>query len=122
MIPSSALLERRRGVELDRVLHGRLEAVPLVGQDVEQDRPVHRLDLLEVAAQALQVVAVDRAEVGEAQLLEEHAVVERGLDGVLELLEPALGVLADQRDAGQERSSPACSSRCRSVDIRARSR
>ena len=48
MIPSSACLERRRGVELDRVLHGRLEPVPLVGQDVEQDRAFHRLDLLEV--------------------------------------------------------------------------
>ena len=72
MIPSSALLERRGGVELDRVLLGRLEAVPLVGQDVEQDRPVHLLDLLQVRAERLEVVAVDRAEVGEAQLLEEH--------------------------------------------------
>ena len=42
------LLKRRRGVELDRVFHRRLEAVPLVGQDVEQDRPVQRLDPLEI--------------------------------------------------------------------------
>ncbi len=39
--PVARLLERGGGVELDRVFHGRLEAVPLVGQDVEQDRPVH---------------------------------------------------------------------------------
>ena len=93
-------------MELDRVLHGRLEAVPLVGQDVQQDRPLDRLDPLEVAAQRLQVVAVDRPEVDEPQLLEEHAMVERGLDRVLELLKPALGVLADQRDVRQERFDP----------------
>ncbi len=66
MIPPSALVNGRGSVELDRVLDGRLKAVPLVGQDVEQDRPVHRLDLLKVRADRLQVVAVDRTKVGEA--------------------------------------------------------
>ena len=104
--PVARLLKRGGGVELDRVFHRRLEAVPLVGQDVEQDRPIHRLDPLEVAAQGLEVVAVDRPQVDEPQLLEEHPVVQRGLDRVLELLEPALGVLADQGNIGQERFDP----------------
>ena len=51
-------------------------------------------------------MAVDRPQVDEPELLEEHSVVERGLDRVLELLEPALGVLADQGDVGQERLDP----------------
>ena len=100
------LLKRGGGVELDRVFHGRLEAVPLVGQDVEQDRPIERLDALEIDAQGLEVVAVDRPQVDEPQLLEEHPVVQRGLDGVFEVLEPALGVFADQGDVGQERLDP----------------
>ena len=51
--PLLGLLERVRRVELHRILHGRLEAVALVGQDVEQDRPAHRLDPLQVRPQAL---------------------------------------------------------------------
>ena len=45
-------------------------------------------------------------EVGEAQLLEQHPAVERGLDGVLHLLEPAVGLVADQRDRRQELAEP----------------
>ena len=104
--PVARLLKRRGRVELDRVFHGRLEAVPLVGQDVQQDRPVERLDALEVDAQRLQVVPVDRPQVDKPQLLEEHSVVQRGLDRVFELLKPALGVFADQGDVGQERFDP----------------
>ncbi len=99
-------LEGGGGVVLDRVFDGRLEPVPLVGQDVEQDRAVHRLDLLEVRPQGLEVVAVDRADVGEAELFEEHAAVDRGLDRVLHLLEPAISLVADQRDRRQELADP----------------
>ena len=99
-------LEGGGGVVLDRVLDGRLEPVPLAGQDVEQDRPVQRLDLLQVAAQGLQVVAVDRPDVGEAHLLEEHPAVQRRLQRVLHLLEPAVGLVADQRDRRQELADP----------------
>ena len=93
-------------MELDRVLHRRLEAVSLVGQDVEQDRAFHRLDPLEIAAEHLEVVAVDRPEVDETQLFEEHPVVERGLDRRPSLLEPAVDVLADQGDIGQQPLDP----------------
>ena len=114
MIPSSAVWNGAGAWNLTGSFIGRLEPVPLVGQDVEQDRPVHRLDLLQVGAQGPQVVAVDRADVGEAELLEEHPAVERRLDRVLHLLEPAVGLVADQRDRRAGACGPCGSSRCRS--------
>ena len=50
-----------------------------------------------------QVVAVDRADVAEAELLEEHAAVQAGLDAVLELRQEPLDRVADQRHLVEQR-------------------
>ncbi len=55
---------------------------PFCGQDVQQHRSLLVLHVAQPAAQRGQVVAVDRAEVAEAQLLEEHAAGEEGLEAV----------------------------------------
>ncbi len=106
MIPSSTRWNGAGAWYLTGSLTAGSEPVPLVGQDVEQHRAVHRLDLVEIGPECLEVVAVDRADVGEAELLEEHAAVDRGLDRVLHLLEPAIGLVADQRDRRQELADP----------------
>ena len=67
------------------------DAVPLFGEHVQQDRALLRLQVAEDLAQAGQVVAVDRADVAEAELLEEHAAREERLEPVADLLERRLG-------------------------------
>jgi len=66
-------------------------------------------------------VAVDRAEVGEAQILEEHPPWNDAFDRVLELLEPLLSLVAHQ---GIERTlfDPLCSQRSYAGAIRSLSR
>ena len=54
------------------------DALALDGQDVDQDRAFEALDVPEGVEQALDVVAVHRADVGEAHLLEEQAGVGGG--------------------------------------------
>ena len=87
-------LELRRRVEEHRVLGGRLEAVALFGDDVQQDRALGRFDHPQVLAQQADVVAVDRAEVAEAEVLEQHAAVQAGLGGFLELRQEPLDRIA----------------------------
>ena len=76
------LLEDRRRVVRHRVVAGLRHAVALVGQHVQQDRAVLVLDVAQPAAQRRQIVAVDRAEVAEAQFLEQHAAGEERLQAV----------------------------------------
>ena len=69
-------LERRRRVEEHRIVGRRLEAVSLFGHDVQQHRPFDVLDHSQILAQQADVVAVDRTEVAEAEILEQHAAVQ----------------------------------------------
>ena len=59
------------------------------------------------------VVAVDRADVAEAQLLEQHAAVQAGLDRFLELAEKPLDRIAQQRHLVQDLRRLRSSVRCR---------
>jgi hypothetical protein len=47
------------------------------------------------------IVPVDRAEVAEAEFLEEHPVLEECLQPIAELLQGRVGHLADHRDVVQ---------------------
>ena len=67
------LLEDRRRVVRHRIGAGLRHAVALGRQDVQQHRALLILHVAQPAAQRRQIVAVDRAEVAEAQLLEQHA-------------------------------------------------
>jgi hypothetical protein len=111
MIPSSDLLEGAGAWYLTGRASAGANPRPLSVRTCSRTGPVHRLDLLQVVPQRPQVVAVDRAEVGEAQLLEEHPAVQRRLDGVLELLEHAVG--RRRRPGGWPAGAcaPTCSSR-----------
>ncbi len=93
------LLEDRRRVVRHRVGAGLRDAVALLGQDVQQHRAFLVLDVAQPAAQRRQVVAVDRAEVAEAQLLEQHAAGQERLQAVLDLLDGLRGHAADERNA-----------------------
>ena len=77
-------MERGRGVERRRVFGGGLEAVPLFRHHMQKHRPgiLHHLQIL---LQLPDVVAVDRADVAETKVLENHAAQQAGLEGVLAL-------------------------------------
>ena len=89
--------EGARRVKVHRVVGGRLKAVTLFGHHVQQHRAGHILDHRQVLAQLRNAVAVDRADVAEAELLEEHAAVQAGLDRFLDLRQEPLGRVAQQR-------------------------
>ena len=92
MLPSGpTLFEHRRRVISHRIVACLRHALALYGEDVQQHRAGYVLHIVEPVAQRRQVVAVDRADVVEAEFLEEHAAGEQGLDGVANVLE---GVVA----------------------------
>ena len=76
-------LERRGRVEEDRVFLGRLEAMPLLSEHVQEDGPLLVLDQFEVADQVCQRMPLDGAEVPHAHRFEERAAVERRFQRVL---------------------------------------
>ena len=67
------------------VVLGRRVPAPLLGEHVDQDRPVGRqLDrVVERVLHLLDVVPVERSDVAETEILEEHAAQQAGLQGVL---------------------------------------
>ena len=97
------LHEDRRRVEVTGIFGRRLEAVPLLGDHVQQDGSVQILDHLQVLAQQADVVPVDRPEVAEAQVLEQHAAVQPGLDP---FLRSAPGIVRPDRPAPASCSGP----------------
>ena len=106
VVPAAAALrgavaevERAGAVEGVRVRLGRLVALALDGLHVHHDRAARVDGLADALAQRVHVVAVDDADVGEAQLLEEHARHEQRLHRLLDVLAEAVGLLADGRDA-----------------------
>ncbi len=82
---AAAAHEPLHAVVLPRVELGDGDALPLGGQNVEENRPLHHLHPLEDRDQLAEVVAVDRAEVAEAEVLEEHARREEALQAFLHL-------------------------------------
>ena len=88
--------EGGRRVKVNRIFGGRLETVSFFGHDVQQHRARHVLDHGQILAQLLDVVAVDRADVAEVELLEQHAAVQAGFDRFLDLGQESLGRIAEQ--------------------------
>ena len=80
---------------LEPALLGGLEALALDGLDVDDDRPVGGERGLERAAQGADVVAVDRPDVGEVELLEQQARRGVGLDRRLDLRAEPLDLAAE---------------------------
>ena len=70
---------------------------PLSVKTCSSTGPGWSLTVAQPAAQRRQVVAVDRADVAEAQLLEEHAAGEQRLEAVADLVERLVGHAADER-------------------------
>ena len=105
------------------IFGGRLEAVPLLRHHVQQHRPLDLPDHGQILLQLADVVAVDRADVAEAQFLEEHAAHQAGLDRVFDLREEPLHRVADHRHAvehllhfGLQAGVEVCSCAARSSD------
>jgi hypothetical protein len=73
-------------VVADRVGLGELVAVALLGDDVEELRAFQVAQVLERRDQRIEVVAVDRADVVEAELLEDRARHDHALGVLLEAL------------------------------------
>ena len=94
-------LELRRRVEQHRIFRRRLEAVALFRDHVQQHRPFDVAHHPQVLAQQADVVPVDRAEVAQAQVLEQHAAVQAGLGRFLELRQEPLDRIAQQRHLAQ---------------------
>jgi len=93
-------MERAGAVELVGTLLGGLVPFALDRLHVHEHRPGRVDRLADSLAQRPDVVSVDDAEVGEAQLLEEHAGDDERLHGLLEVLAQRVGPLADGGDAG----------------------
>jgi len=81
-------------VEQGRVFFGRLVALTLFGQHMDQHRALVLLHLFQGFHQHGQVVAVDRAEVFEPEGFEEHAGGEENLEGFLQFFGQVQQVLA----------------------------
>ena len=84
----------RRGV-----LGGGRKAVPLLRHHVQQHRSLQTADHVQILLQLADVVSVDRSDVAEAEVLEEHPSDQPGLDGVLHLREEPLDRIADHGHA-----------------------
>ena len=84
-------------VPLDRILLGRLVALPLLGDQVNQHRAAHPADPPQRVDHRVDVVSVERPEVAEPQLLEEHAGNEEVLHALLELARGGLHHVGDAR-------------------------
>ena len=91
---------RREAVPLLLVRLGVGEALALLGHHVDDPRPLHPAHELERVAELGQVVSVDRAEVAEAQLLEQHARGEEVLDALLHVLGEVHDALAEHATEG----------------------
>ena len=74
----------RRGVVLHRVGLGQLVALALARDDVQELRPARVAQVLQRRDQRVEVVAVDRADVVEAELLEDRARHDHALGVFLE--------------------------------------
>ena len=86
------------------VVLGRRVAAALLGEDVDDDRALGR-QLGGVAQRVLElgdVVAVDRADVADAERLEERRRLEELAHRGLERLDAPLGLRADDRQVAQE--------------------
>src|SRR5690606_34880180 len=79
------LVERCRTVPHDGVLLGEREALPLLRDDVNQARARPLPHLPERVDERVEVVTVDRTDVPEAELLEEHPCSEEALRALLHL-------------------------------------
>ena len=87
---------------LEGVLDLRSQALALHRVEVQQDRPAHGLGVVQEGDQLAQVVAVHRAEIAEAQRLEEDRLVAAHvfLEGALHVLQPAQNLRAEGHVAG----------------------
>ena len=94
-----AELEGARAVKRLRVRLGRLVALALERLDVQDDRTARIDGLPDARPQGVHVVAVDYADVREAELLEEHARDQQGLHRLLDVLTAAVRLGADHGDA-----------------------
>jgi hypothetical protein len=91
-----SLVELRYAVVQHGVGLGQLVALALLGDDVQELRTLQLGDVLQGRHQRVEVVAVDRADVVEAELLEQRARRDHALDVLL----GALGELQQRgRDA-----------------------
>ena len=95
---------RRQAVPLLLVGLGKGEALPLLGDDVNHPGALHATHELQGIAQLGQIVAVDRPEVPEAQLLEQHAGREQILDALLDVAGKVHQTLAEHSAQGKRQS------------------
>jgi hypothetical protein len=86
-------LEFRDAVVKDRVGFGQLVALPLLGDDVQELRPLEFLQVLQRRDQRIEVVAVDRADVVETEFFEQRA----GRQHALDVLFDAVGEFEQRR-------------------------
>ena len=84
------------------VFGGRLKAMTLFRHHVQQHRPGNLTNHAEIFLQLPDVVAVDRSDIAEAQVLKNHAAQQPGLDGVLHLGQKPFDRITDDGHVVQE--------------------
>ena len=80
-------VERSNAVPLGRVLHGSIKAASLLGQDMHQARTRLFLDALQQHNELVDVMAIDRAKVTDAQIFKETARLHYRLRRIFRLQE-----------------------------------
>ncbi|CDN43885.1 hypothetical protein BN871_DS_00300 [Paenibacillus sp. P22] len=91
-------LVRRSPVPFERIVLGRRIAFALDGNDMHENRSLHVARLLQHIQQLAHVVAVDRTEIMESELLEQDAAHQQIFDAVLEPLRRLRQLAADRGD------------------------
>ncbi len=86
----------------DRVGAGLRHSLAFLREHMQKHRSLLILHVAQPAPERRQIVSVDRAEVAEAQFLEEHAAGEERLQAILELFDGMGGQAADEGNPAQQ--------------------
>src|SRR5262249_43244150 len=77
-------------------------AMALFGQDMEEDRAILVLYVAQPTTQRWQVVAVNRTDIAEAELLKKHTTRQQSLEPVADLVDRLIGHAAEHGHLGQK--------------------
>ena len=84
------------------VLLGKRVASPFFSNDMDQDRPLHFSDILEIFDEMIQPVALEGSHVVESEFFKQGSGNNQGLQGFLKLTRKPHHLIADRRDGFQE--------------------
>ena len=96
---STVVVDKRgRRVKIDRVGRRRMVSMAFLGHHVQQHGSVQVLDHVQVLSEDGDVVAIDRPDVTETKILEQHASVQTGFHAFFQLRQKPFRRIAQQRN------------------------